>query len=275
MEKYGWWLPIDISTHGWQIDRLLWVLHAFMAVLFFGWLAFFLFTLYKFRAGAGHKADAHERHFKLPTMLEIAVAVFEVILLVGFSFPIWAHVRNDMPQGKGELRVRVVAEQFAWNVHYPGKDGVFGRTDPKLMNASNPLGIDRTDPKSHDDVTTINQLHVPVDTPVICDLTSKDVIHSFFLPVMRVKQDTVPGQNIAVWFQATATGDFEIACAQLCGLGHYRMRGFFVVDEKDKFERWLNEQAPKPEDVTQFVAEAAAAAAAPVAPPPSAAPAAH
>ncbi len=275
MQKYGWSLPIDVSTHGYQIDRLIWVIHWFMAVLFVGWFLFFLYTLFRFRARAGHKPEHHEKHFKLPTYLEAGVAVFEVVLLVGFSFPIWAHIRNQFPDEKKALHVRVVAEQFAWNVHYPGPDGVFGRTSPALMNASNPLGIDRTDPRALDDIATINQLHIPVDTPVIAQLTSKDVIHSFFLPVMRVKQDTTPGQQIPVWFQAKQTGDFEIACAQLCGLGHYRMRGFFVVDPKETFTQWLAEQAPKPEEIAAWTAAAAAAASKPVAAPAVAAPASH
>jgi len=89
-------------------------------------------------------------------------------------------------------------------------------------------------------------LHIPVNQPVIAYLLSKDVIHSFFLPVMRVKQDMIPGQEIPIWFEANKTGDFEIACAQLCGLGHYRMRGFFIVETQDKFQVWLEKNAPKP-----------------------------
>jgi cytochrome c oxidase subunit 2 len=141
--------------------------------------------------------------------------------------------------------MRVVAQQFAWNIHYPGVDGIFGKVDPKLMDSSNPLGLDLNDPHAKDDVTTINQLHIPVNTPVSVMLSSKDVIHSFGIPVMRVKNDAIPGYNVPVWFQATQEGEFEIACAQLCGLGHYRMRGFFVVESKDKFNAWLAEQAPK------------------------------
>ena len=239
---YGWWLPIDVSTNGWEVDRLIIVIHVIMAVLFAGWLAFLIYSLFRFRGRAGHKAEYHTRHFKAPTYLEVAVAITEVVLLTAFSFPIWSHTRLEFPDRAQALNVHVVAEQFAWNIHYPGKDGVFGKRDPKLVSAGNPLGLDPGDPAGRDDITTINQLHIPIDTPVIVDLYSKDVIHSFYLPVMRVKQDVIPGQDIPIWFQAKQTGEFEIACSQLCGLGHYRMRGFFVVDTKDKFDAWMKEQ---------------------------------
>lgn len=239
---YGWWLPIDISTHGGRIDQLIIVIHWIMGLLFAGWFLFLIYTLFKFRARPGHKADYHTKHFKAPTVLEVMVAVTEVILLTAFSFPIWHSYTQERPPADKALHVKVVAEQFAWNVHYPGADRVFGKSDPKLMNASNPLGLDPDDPVGADDIATINQLHIPVNTPVIVDLTSKDVIHSFALPVMRVKQDAIPGQKISIWFEAVKSGEFEIACAQLCGLGHYRMRGFFIVDEKDKFDAWMAEQ---------------------------------
>jgi cytochrome c oxidase subunit 2 len=151
--------------------------------------------------------------------------------------------------------VRVVGEQFAWNVHYPGPDGVFGRTAIDLVDAaSNPLGLDRDDPAAADDVTTINQLHLPVGKPAIIHLSSKDVIHSFMLNEMRVKQDAVPGVSIPVWFVPTMTTDelrqrrgddtahFEIACAQLCGIGHATMRGFLTIHTAEDFDAWMTEQ---------------------------------
>ncbi len=239
---YGWGLPIDISTHGWEIDRLIVVIHWIMFALFAGWFVFLVYSLFRFRARPGHKAEYHTKHFKTPTFLEVLVAITEVILLTAFSFPIWHHYTQGLPPPDKSMQVRVVAEQFAWNVQYPGADGVFGKSSPALMNASNPLGLDPSDPAGNDDFATINQLHIPVGVPVVAHLSSKDVIHSFFLPVMRVKQDTIPGHGATVWFQATRSGEFEIACAQLCGLGHYRMRGSFIVDEKDAFEKWTAEQ---------------------------------
>ena len=241
---YGFWLPLDISKHGHQIDSLIVYFHIFMAVLFIGWLTFLVYLLIRFRARPGHKAEYHVHHSKMPTFLEGAVLLVEIILLAGFSFPIWHQYRNDPPDPSKAFNVRIVAEQFAWNVHYPGADGVFGKTAPNLMNASNPVGLDGSDPASKDDVVAINQLHVPVNTPVRIELTSKDVIHSFFLPVARVKMDVIPGQKVPVWFDTTQTGDFEIACAQLCGLGHYRMKGYFIVDDPAKFTEWFAQQTP-------------------------------
>ena len=240
---YGWSLPIHVSKHGWQIDQLINVVHVFIAILFIGWFVFFVYVIIRFRQRPGHKAEYHIKHFKTPTVLEAGVALTEFILLFAFSIPMWHFFRNEMPPKGKSLQVRVVAEQFAWNVQYPGKDSVFGKTDPKLITAENPLGLDPHDPDGKDDITTINQLHIPVDMPVIVNLSSKDVIHCFTLPVMRVKQDVIPGQVIPVWFEAKSTGNFEIACAQLCGLGHYRMRGFFIVDTKEDFAKWLGEQA--------------------------------
>ncbi|MBI3316140.1 MAG: cytochrome c oxidase subunit II [Candidatus Omnitrophica bacterium] len=240
---YGWGLPVDVSTSGWEIDRLIYILHVFMAVLFVGWVVFLIYTLFRFRQRPGENRSTASGHFKLPTYLEVGVALFEVLLLTAFAFPIWNQTHVKMPSPESSLQVRVVAEQFAWNIHYPGKDGLYGKTDPKLVNQQNPLGLVSGDPSAADDVVTLNQFHIPVGKPVIVELSSKDVIHSFALPVMRIKQDAIPGQKVKIWFEAKRTGDFEIACAQLCGLGHYRMRGFFVVDSPDAFAKWFDEQA--------------------------------
>jgi cytochrome c oxidase subunit II len=139
--------------------------------------------------------------------------------------------------------VRVVGEQFSWNIHYPGPDRKFGRTDISKVTADNPLGLDRADPAAKDDITTINQLYLPVDRPALVHLSSKDVIHSFGLYEMRVKQDAVPGMSIPVWFVPTRTGDYEITCSQLCGLGHFRMRGFITIQSDAEFKKWLDDQA--------------------------------
>ena len=135
--------------------------------------------------------------------------------------------------------VRIVAEQFAWNVHYPGADGQFGRTDPALIDPANPLGLDRRAPYAADDVVKVNQVAVPINRPVVVQLSAKDMIHSFGVPAMRVKQDAIPGMMIPVWFTPTVRGDFDIACSQLCGLGHYRMRGVVKVMTSDEFQAWL------------------------------------
>jgi cytochrome c oxidase subunit II len=232
-------LPVAASQHAPDVDSLISVVHWLMLVLFVGWGAFFLFVLAKFRKGANPRADYHGAKGKISKVLEIGVVVVEIVLLVFFAIPAWARRVSNFPPESGATVVRVVGEQFAWNVHYPGPDGKFGRTDVSLMAADNPLGLDRTDPAAKDDVTTINQLTLPVDKPVLVHLSSKDVIHSFGLYEMRVKQDAVPGLDIPVWFIPNKIGDYEITCSQLCGLGHYRMRGFVNIRSQADYEKFL------------------------------------
>lgn len=243
MEKYLG-LPPLASVHGAEIDQLIGWVHWLMAVLFVGWGIYFIYTVIRFRSARQPRADYVGVTSHYNTYVEGGVAVIEAVLLIGLAMPIWGTVKNDLPDASQATVVRVVSEQFVWNIHYPGVDGIFGRTSLDLLNAeTNPLGLDRSDPYAVDDITTINQLHLPVNKPVIIHLTSKDVIHSFALPIMRVKQDAIPGMSIPVWFEPNKTGESEIACAQLCGLGHYRMRGFLTVETQEEFDAWLAEEA--------------------------------
>jgi cytochrome c oxidase subunit 2 len=139
--------------------------------------------------------------------------------------------------------IEVTAQQFMWNVRYPGADQTFGPTDARLIDpATNPLGLDRRAAASADDVLTINEITVPVNRTVRIRLRSRDVIHSLFLPHFRVKQDAVPGMTPEVIFNPTRAGSFEIACAELCGLAHYRMQGTFNVVSEEEFAAWLQRQ---------------------------------
>ena len=259
------WMPAPASSYAAELDRINILVHWLMLVLFVGWGAFFLFVLYRFRASRNPKANYAGVKSHASTWLEGAVAVAEAILLIGFSIPIWARRVEAIPTDKDAVIVRVVGEQFAWNIHYPGPDGVFGKTDvAKIDAANNPLGIDRSDSAAKDDFFTVNQLHLPVNKPAIIHLMSKDVIHSFNIPHMRVKQDAIPGMSIPVWFVPTKTSEemkqitgiadftYEIACAQLCGLGHYRMRGFVTVETAEQYAAWLAEQAPKEGEGDEF-----------------------
>jgi cytochrome c oxidase subunit 2 len=251
-------LPPLASAHGGQIDGLIGWTHVFMLVLFVGWGGFFAYALIRFRRSRHPVADYTGVKSHASNYSEIAVAVVEAVLLFAFSIPIWAARVDRMPSESDALVVRVTAEQFAWNIHYAGPDRVFGRTDIKLFDLqSNPLGIDRTDPAAKDDITTLNQLYLPANTPIIVRLRSKDVIHSFGVPEFRVKQDAVPGLTIPIWFvpdvttaeMRTRTGNpefqYEIACAQLCGMGHYRMRGFVTVQTADEFQKWMQAEEEK------------------------------
>ena len=247
-------LPALAATHGAQIDSMIGWIHVFMLILFVGWGGFFVYALVRFRQKRNPVADYTGVKSHNATYLEIGVAVVEAVLLFGFAIPLWAARIGDIPPENESLIVQVTGEQFAWNFHYAGPDGVFGRTDIKLLDLqSNPLGLDRSDPAAMDDVTTVNQLYLPVNRPIIVRLRSKDVIHSFGVPEFRVKQDAVPGLTIPIWFipnvttaeMRTRTGNpefqYEIACAQLCGLGHYRMRGFVTVQTAEEFQKWMED----------------------------------
>jgi cytochrome c oxidase subunit 2 len=235
--------PVEASAHAGQIDQMTILTHWLMAILFVGWGAYFIFVLIRFRAGANPKASYEGVQSHFATYTEWAVAAIEGVLIVAFAIPAWAARADAFPRENDATVVRVVAEQFAWNVHYPGGDGQFGRTDITLVSADNPLGLDRRDPAAKDDFNSINQLVLPVNKPVIVHLSSKDVIHSFSLIQMRVKQDVIPGQTIPVWFTPILTGDWEINCSQLCGLGHYRMRGFYSIKTQADYDTWLKERA--------------------------------
>lgn len=254
-------MPPDASAHGLELDKLSALVHWFMLVLFVGWGLFFLYCLIRFRRKAHPVAQYGGAKGHFSTYGEAGVVLVEVVLLVAFAVPIWARRVAEVPDKSQSVEVRVVAEQFAWNIHYPGADGAFGRTDSKLVTAgTNPLGLDPNDPAGKDDVTTINQLHLPVGRPALIYLSSKDVIHSFFLPVMRVKQDAVPGQVIPVYFTpakvnppeaalpacAVTKTCWEIACAQLCGLTHAAMKGYLTIHPQAEFDQWLADSAPKP-----------------------------
>jgi cytochrome c oxidase subunit 2 len=235
-------LPPQASTHAASIDQMISLVHWLMLLLFVGWGAFFIYVLARFRKKANPVADYEGAHGKLSKGLEVLIVVAEMVLLVFYAIPAWATRVRDLPAENEATVVRIVAEQFAWNVHYPGPDGKFGRTDVRRIAAENPIGLDRSDPDAKDDITTINQLNLPIDKPVLVHLSSKDVIHSFGLFEMRVKQDVVPGLDIPVWFIPNKLGDTEIACSQLCGLGHYRMRGFVSVKTDEAYKAWLAEE---------------------------------
>ena len=258
-------LPPLAAANGSEVDSLIGWMHVFMFILFVGWSAFFLYCLVRFRRSRHPVANYAGVKSHASSYLEIAVAVVEAILLVGFSIPLWAARVDRLPPEREALVVQVTGEQFAWNMHYPGPDGIFGRTDVKLLDLqSNPLGIDREDPAAKDDVTTVNQLYLPVNRPIIVRLKSKDVIHSFGVPEFRVKQDAIPGLTIPIWFVPNVTTaemrsrtgkaefQYEIACAQLCGLGHARMRGFVTVQTAEEFQAWLDGEIKAQSEMSVF-----------------------
>lgn len=204
MEQYLG-LPPDGSAHGPAIDHLIGLTHWLMLILFVGWGIFYLLILFRFRRSRNPQANYKGVKSHVSSYLEVGVLLVEVILLVGFSIPLWSKRVDAFPAEKDATVVKIVAEQFAWNIHYSGPDGKFGKASIKLIDSDNPLGLDRTDPDAKDDITTINQLTLPVNKPVIIQLSTKDVIHSFNLPAFRVKQDVIPGEMIPIWFTPVKT----------------------------------------------------------------------
>lgn len=225
-----------------ELDKMMAVIHWLMLILGIGWGIFFLWAIFRFSKKRNPQAHYKGVQHKGSTYIEIGVIIAEAILLIGFAFPIWAKVVKDFPPEENALKIKVTGEQFAWNFHYPGEDGIFGKQDPELISQGNPLGLDPDDPNGKDDITTLNQMYVPIGKPVICYISSKDVIHNFGVYQLRVKQDATPGLSIPAWFVATKEGKYEVVCSQLCGIGHYRMRGFVNVVSEEKFEEWKKEQ---------------------------------
>jgi len=234
--------PANASEHGFQIDHILEFSHWFMGALFLGWSAFFLYVLWRFRKSRNPVADHDGVTSGISTHLEFAVVLIEAVLLLGFAIPLWAKRVNEFPHDKDAILAHAIGQQFNWNFHLPGPDGQFGKRDIELVSNSNPLGLDPNDPAGKDDLVVLGELHVPVNRPVIIELSSKDVIHNFCLPHMRIAQDAIPGQIIPMWFKPIKTGTYEVVCGQLCGLGHYSMKGTLVVDTPEDYQAWLKER---------------------------------
>ena len=236
-------LPIQASAHAWEIDRMIVIIHYLMFALFVGWGIFFVWVLIRFRASAHPRADYAGVTSHTSSYLDIGIAVIEAVLLIGFAIPAWANRVNDLPPESDSTVIHMIAKQFEWHSHYPGDDGRFGRRDISLITPTNAVGLDRSDPAGADDIVSINQMNMPVDKPVILYLSTMDVIHSLGIAEMRVKQDAIPGMEIPMWWEPTVEGSFEVNCSQLCGLGHYRMRGFVTVQSQSEFDAWLAEEA--------------------------------
>jgi cytochrome c oxidase subunit 2 len=237
------WLPPLASEHGAGIDRMLHYLLLSVGGLYVLGNAVLGCFVWRFsRQGkvtlrmASHRA---ERRWSLVPVVIMALVAEGGVFVLGL--PVWGKYYGAPPADV--LTVEVTAEQFAWNVRYAGVDGKFGRVRPQLITLNDPIGLDVKDPNSRDDLVLLNDIHLPVNRPVRIRLRSKDVIHSFYVPDFRVRQDAVPGMTIDIWFTPTQTGTFELACSQLCGFGHYTMRGLVEVLPSADFEKWLQEQA--------------------------------
>src|SRR2546428_7473811 len=236
-----WWLPENVSTYGREIDwlfHLIYYITGITAILVFATMLAFL-VMYRDRPG--RKARYTHGNTTLEIVWTVVPALILVILTL-LSVPAWSKIKMTMPDT--DFVVQVTAKQFNWQVTYPGPDGKFG---------------------TEDDKTLLDEMHVPVNKVVHVDLGSQDVIHSFFVPQFRMKQDAVPGRRIMQWFEATKPGKYELPCAELCGFGHSGMRGWIYVHTKEEYAKWAAENlsagsaapadAPKSENKAESTTE--------------------
>lgn len=235
-----WWFPQSITEHGPLVDRQFMITIMVCGIAFaaaqigLGWV------VWKYRdSSATKRATYSHGSNRLEVVWTVVTAVVFISLAV-MGQRVWASLHLHAAPA-GSYTVAVVAQQFSWNFHYHGKDGVFGRTDPKLIDDSalNYVGLDDTDPNAKDD-SVVSTLVVPVNRPVELILKSKDVTHSFFVPQLRFKQDLVPGMAIPVHFTVNKTGKYELACAELCGMNHYKMKSYMLVLPENEFNELVN-----------------------------------
>jgi cytochrome c oxidase subunit 2 len=216
----SWWLPEDVSTYGKDIDFLFYLIYYITGATF----VLVAVTMVAFLVLYRHKEGRRATYTHGNTTLEIVWTIVPALILVVLTFlsvPTWARIKMQIPQT--DLKIQVSAKQFNWIVTYPGPDGQFGTEDDKTFD---------------------NEVHVPVGKPVVIILKAQDVIHSFYLPNLRFKQDAVPGREIPAWFEATKAGKYEIPCAELCGFGHSGMRGWLYVHTPEEYAKWVKEQWP-------------------------------
>ena len=232
-----WWTPIA-SNWGYIDDTIIltfWV----TGVVFVGVILFTAYCTYRYRYKEGEKAEYEPENPKLEWWLTILTSIGVAVMLAP---GLW--VWNDfvtVPEDAAEFEV--VAKQWGWSYRFPGKDGKLGTTEAKNINENNPFGINPKDKNGRDDILIDDaEVHLPINQPVKVLLRSIDVLHDFYVPQFRAKMDMVPGTVTYFWFTPTRTGEFDVLCFELCGVGHYAMRGTVVVDSESDFQAWLNEQ---------------------------------
>jgi cytochrome c oxidase subunit II len=234
------------SRHGHVGNHMLALIHWFMAILFVGWTAFLVVILYKFRRKKNPNASYHGVTSHFSTHVEVGVVIVEVVLLLGFAFPLWA-TRSDAkerPTGDEVVNLRAVGEQYRWTFHYAGADNMVGLTSHERYSGVNSVGLVEEDPNAADDFVSINELVVPVGRPVVIQVTSKDVIHGLAIVPMFSQQDAIPGSEIPMWFVPDKEGEWNIVCAQLCGAGHAQMVAYVKAVSSEEFDEWYAGQSP-------------------------------
>ncbi|MFZ9873976.1 MAG: cytochrome c oxidase subunit II [Candidatus Methylacidiphilales bacterium] len=242
-ETSVWWLPRNVSNFGHEIDFIFYVilwLTGVTAVLVFSTMIYFI-VKYRARAGVG---AIHSHGNNTLEVVWTTIPVFIFLALAIYGNEMWTRMRMETPPNDA-LQLAVVGEQFGWNLRYPGPDGKLAKMDAQKVGKDNPFGVDPNDPDGRDDFTTYNDMVIPVGKAVRLHLGSKDVIHSFYVPEFRLYQDMVPGRVYDfVWFKTDAIGQFQLACNQLCGQGHYKMFGKLGVVTPEEFAAWAQGKAP-------------------------------
>lgn len=233
-------IPPVGSEHGEMVDHMLELVHWIMLILFVGWSAYLAFTLFRFYRKRNPRANYTGVRGHATSHIEIGVIIIEVILLIGFAFPLWATQVDRFPNP--DVKINAWAQQFSWNFHYTGADGKFGITNRFLITADNPLGIDPADPNSHDDFVT-SSLTLPKGKKIQIAVTSKDVIHNLALVGMRTATDADPAKINHMWFVPIVSGKSDIICGQLCGPGHGNMKAELeVLETPGEYEEWQKGQ---------------------------------
>ena len=285
--------PLDASLFGYKADVLNGWVHLLMVVLFVFWGIFLIYILIAFASKNNPKASYTGMKGKFSKYVEGGIVGFEIFLLFALAIPGYYDLKFDkLDTNDADVEIRVIAQQFQWNIHYPGEDGIFGQTYADSVNdgSQNFIGLSR-EGHGADDIVTMNQLHIPKNKIVKIRLSSRDVIHGFSLPEMRVKQDAIPGMEIPIYFTATMSSDeyldylkdndpirynnkldkndetynmlsesikdtyyrgYQISCAQLCGNSHYFMKGYMTVHEQENFNKWLDNNKPEEEEEEEW-----------------------
>jgi cytochrome c oxidase subunit 2 len=235
-----WWYPPPINDFGREVDDQFTRTFVISGIVFVASQLALAWLIVRYRSNGGRA-----QHFEGNNTFEGIWTVATVILFVGLGVmgrTAWAQLHfNSIPNDA--MVIEVTGKQFNWFFRYPGVDGVFGRTAPQFVSESNPVGVDDKDPAGMDDVVTLT-LGVPMGREIKLIERSLDVTHGFYVRELRLKQDALPGMEIPVHFHADRAGDYEIACTQLCGSNHHRMRATLKVMPPAEFEKWLaNEKA--------------------------------
>jgi len=237
-----WWYPAAISRDATAYDAQFLRTLIAAGIVFFAVQIALIGIVWYFRAKNSKAIRIEKEHTRLELLWVSATAIlFWGVLALGIR--VWAGVQFTAAAPDAEM-IEVLAQQFVWNFRYPGADGKFGRTDIRYIDypGGNPFGLDDSDPRAKDDFISAT-LRIPAGREVKLMLTARDVIHSFFVRELRIKQDVVPGMTILLHFVAETPGTYEVPCSELCGLGHSAMRTTMIVMPPAEYERWKREQA--------------------------------